>query len=82
MSLLYLHDLTKRRYHHITPPSGETTCRTAGTPKTPRKSGPDLIHLPLEGSGDAAGGIVRVTLANLAYNMHRLIFHERLAAMG
>lgn len=25
---------------------------------------------------------VRITLANLAYNMHRLIFHERRAAMG
>ena len=24
----------------------------------------------------------RITLANLAYNMHRLIFHERRAAMG
>ncbi|VWX51180.1 hypothetical protein NOVOSPHI9U_390001 [Novosphingobium sp. 9U] len=24
----------------------------------------------------------KITLANLAYNMHRLIFHERWAAMG
>ena len=24
----------------------------------------------------------KVTLANLAYNMHRLVFHERRAAMG